>query len=156
MSTSEPASNFGVPRLGLSWSIEDHDQYGSVTVVAILGVIAAFAITAFGLPPVDFHGPLHYIGIMDPFCGGTRAARYAAAGNLQMAWKYNPLGIVAVAGGAAIVARALVGLTTKRWVSPTIHWTKKGRRTVLIITGLLLIVLEVRQQLIAEMLLVGR
>ena len=156
LSTLEPTSNFGASRLGLSWSIEDHDQYGSVTVVAVLGVIAAFAMAAFGLPPVDFHGPLHYIGIMDPFCGGTRAARYAAAGNLQMAWKYNPLGIVAVAGGAAVVARSLVGLTTRRWVTPTIHWTKKGRRTVLIITAVLLIVLEVCQQLLAQMLLVGR
>lgn len=156
MSTLEPASNFGASRLGLSWSIEDRDRYGAVTVLAIFGVIAAFAMAAFGLPPVDFHGPLHYIGIMDPFCGGTRAARYAAAGNLRMAWKYNPLGIVVVFAAGAVVARALVGVTTGRWVTPTIHWTTRGHRTVLIITAVLLVVLEVRQQLLAQMLLVGR
>ena len=156
MGAMDPAGNYRESRTSVSWSIEDHDQYGSVTVLAIFGVFVAFAMAVFGLPPVDFHGPLHYIGIMDPFCGGTRAARYAAAGNLQMAWKYNPLGIVAVAGGAAVVARALVGLTTRRWVTATIHWTKEGRRTVLIITAVLLAVLEVRQQLLAQMLLVGR
>lgn len=119
----------------------------------MVGVIAAFAMAALGLPPVDLHGPLHWIGIMDPLCGGTRAARYTASGNLQMAWKYNPLGIVVVAGGCAVVARTLVGLTTTRWVTPTIHWTKQGRKAVWVVAAVLLVVLQVRQQMLAEMLI---
>lgn len=153
MSTLDPTGNHRASRPWLSWSIEDRDRYAAITAVAVLGVIAAFAMAAFGLPPVDIHGPLHRLGIMDPLCGGTRAARYTAAGNLQMAWKYNPLGIVVVAGGGAVVARAIVGLTTRRWVTPNIRWTTRGRRTVLAVTGVLLVVLEVRQQLLAQMLL---
>jgi len=29
-------------------------------------------LAAVGLPPVDLHGPLHYLGVMDPLCGMTR------------------------------------------------------------------------------------
>ena len=63
-----------------------------------MGASIAVAMAIYGLPAVDLHPPLHRLGIMDPLCGGTRAARYAAQGRFEDAWTYNPLGIVAVYG----------------------------------------------------------
>lgn len=71
----------------------------------------------FGLPPVDVHGPLHYLGIMDPLCGVTRGTRLAMLGHLGQAWRYNPLSVVLVAGACAIVLRQALGLATGRWLN---------------------------------------
>lgn len=71
----------------------------------------------FGLPPVDLHGLLHHVGIMDPLCGGTRATAYTARGEWALAWRYNPLGFLAVVAAAAAVLRAVVGLLARRWVT---------------------------------------
>ena len=98
------------------------------------------------------HGPLHYVGIMDPFCGGTRAARYTMRGEWAQAWRYNPLGILAVAGASAAVARAVVGILAGRWLSVTVSWTHRRRRLTLAVVLAVVIVLEVRQQLLAELL----
>ena len=68
-----------------------------------------------GLPPIDLHGPLHWVGIMDPLCGGTRAARYTAIGQWGQAWHYNPLGIVTVLAVGLLLLRGAVGVTTGRW-----------------------------------------
>ena len=43
----------------------------------------------WGLPPVDLHGPLHRLGIMDPVCGGTRSAYFAVSARWALAWYYN-------------------------------------------------------------------
>lgn len=100
----------------------------------------------FGPPPVDLHGPLHRFGIMDPLCGGIRAARYTARGEWALAWQYNPLGVVAVLGAAAGAVRAAVGALSGRWLTARFHWTPWRRRVILAVVVALLLGLEVRQQ----------
>jgi hypothetical protein len=139
----------------LRWSWQTHDGHRLVTVAAFLGVAAAGMMALVGLPPVDLHGPLHYLGIMDPLCGGTRAARYTMRGDLVQAWRYNPLGIFAVAGAVAAAGRAVVGTLTRRWVTVAIGWTSRRRRLVIGLILAVVAVLEVRQQLLASLLTGG-
>lgn len=47
--------------------------------------VGTIALRVFGLPPIDLHSPLHRAGIMDPLCGGTRAALAAAHGDIDLA-----------------------------------------------------------------------
>ena len=108
-----------------------------------------------GLPPVDFHGPLHKFGIMDPLCGGPRAARYTAQGNLSEAWRYNPLSIVIVCGAALIIVRTVVGFISHRWVTISIAWTPARRRWAIVIIIVLVALLEIRQQMRADLLMAG-
>ena len=136
----------------MRWSWQTHDGHRLVTVVAFLGVAAAAMMALIGLPPVDLHGPLHYLGIMDPLCGGTRAARYTMRGDLDQAWRYNPLGILAVAGAVAAAGRAVGGMLTRRWVTVAIGWTPPRRRLVIGLILAVVAVLEVRQQLLAALL----
>lgn len=108
-----------------------------------------------GLPRADLHGPLHHWGIMDPLCGGTRAAMYTARGEWALAWRYNPLGIVVAVLSAAAVLRSLVGVVSGRWLMVTVAWTPR-RRTVLIVAAVIVLAaLTVRQQLRAELLIAG-
>lgn len=139
--------------LRLSW--EERDQHRLVTVVALIGVIIAAAMGVWGLPPVDLHGPLHKVGIMDPLCGGTRAARYTIEGRLGDAWRYNPLGILAVAGAIAATARSALGLLARRWLTLTVAWTPRRRATTVTIALVLLVLLEIRQQTRADLLMEG-
>ncbi|MFE6649762.1 DUF2752 domain-containing protein, partial [Nocardioides sp. NPDC057772] len=87
----------------LRLEVEHRDRHWWLTAMALAALVIAGAMALFGLPPVDLHGPLHKVGIMDPLCGGTRAARYAAQGNLVQAWRYNSLSILIVAGAALAV-----------------------------------------------------
>ena len=139
--------------LNLRW--ERRDRHRVVTAVALAGLTVAVAMVLFGLPPMDLHAPLHRFGIMDPFCGGTRAARYTAQGEWVLAWQYNPLGIAAVLGAAAATLRAVIGLLGGRWLTAQMHWTP-GRKRLTITVGLVLFVaLTVRQQLRADLLTEG-
>ncbi|NHA01275.1 DUF2752 domain-containing protein [Nocardioides sp. W3-2-3] len=124
-----------------------------VTIVGVIGFASAAAMASFGLPPVDLHGPLHRMGIMDPLCGGTRAARLTAQGNLGAAWRYNPLGIVTTVAAGLAAARLLLGLTARRWVNVSIFWTPRTKRIALVVVLVLLTALEVRQQGRADLLL---
>jgi len=126
--------------------MEPRDRHRWITLLAVTGVSSAGAMAVFGLPPVDLHGPLHPLGIMSPTCGGTRAARFTAQGNLVQAWRYNPLGIAAVLGAALAVLRAVLGGATGRWVDATMSWTPRRRRIAIAVAIVLVILLEVRQQ----------
>ena len=137
----------------LRW--ERSDRHRVVTAVALFGAVVAVALGVWGLPPVDLHGPLHKVGIMDPLCGGTRAARYTVAGQLDDAWKYNPLGIVTVIGAFLVSARTAVGLLTRHWLNVTIRWTPRRRMLVTAGVMTLLVLLEVRQQARADLLMEG-
>ncbi|HEX6758829.1 MAG TPA: DUF2752 domain-containing protein [Propionibacteriaceae bacterium] len=136
----------------LRWSWAPGDDHPMITALAVVGVAVAMLMAVFGLPPVDVHGPLHYLGIMDPLCGGTRAARYTMLGEWRQAWRYNPLGIVAVLGSAALVGRCLIGAITGRWLTATIAWTPRRVRLVVVVVVVLLALLEVRQQLLVHLL----
>lgn len=139
--------------LHLQWS--RHDGHRWVTYLAAAGASIAVAMAIFGLPHVDLHPPIHRLGIMDPLCGGTRAARYAAQGRLAEAWRYNPLGIVTVYGAAIAVARAGVGLISGWWLNAVVSWTPRRRRAAWLIALVLFAALEVRQQMRADLLIAG-
>lgn len=136
-------------------TLERRDRHWWLTGGAVLALAIAVAMAILGLPPVDLHGPLHKFGIMDPFCGGTRAARYTAQGNLVEAWRYNPLSILIVYGAGLAILRAVVGLIGRRWVTFTIGWSRDRRRWAIAIVIVLVALLEIRQQLRADLLMAG-
>ena len=142
-------------RLPVRLAIDPRDRYRWITLASIGLLAIAGGMAAFGLPPIDLHGPNHWFGIMDPLCGGTRAARYTALGEWGLAWKYNPVGIVTVVAVGLLVLRASVGALTRRWIALDIRWTKRGRWGVAIVGVLLLIALEIRQQGRADLLMAG-
>lgn len=141
------------PRLGLSW--QRSDRHGLITAIGLLGMATAVAMAVYGLPPVDLHGPLHRFGIMDPLCGGTRAAYYTTQGQLALAWKYNPLGIITVAMAAVATTRIVVGLLSRHWLTLHVTWTPSRVKIAVTIGLVLLVMLEVRQQLLANLLMAG-
>lgn len=153
VSTSRSSADHRRRGLGVAWSWQQNDHHPNVTIPATLVVVIAVGMALFGLPPVDIHGPFHYVGIMDPLCGGTRAARYTAQGEWQLAWKYNPLGIVVVAGAAVLAARTLAGVLAGLWLTIQIDWSRRRWRWAIAVAATLLIILEVRQQLRADLLI---
>lgn len=134
-----------------TWERQDH--HVGVTVVALAGLTVAGAMALFGLPPVDLHGPLHRFGIMDPLCGGTRAARFTAQGEWALAWQYNPLGIAAVLGAAVATLRAGVGLLSRRWLTVRLQWTPWRKRLAVTVGISVFVALMIRQQLRADLLI---
>ncbi len=139
---------------GLEVSWTPRDRWRTLTALAAAGALLATAMAMFGLPPVDLHGPVHRAGLMDPFCGGTRATRFAARGQFGRAWTYNPLGIAVVVGAAALLIRAIVGVTCRRWLTVDLQLGPRGRRLAIAVVVLLVVALEIRQQSRADLLLV--
>lgn len=134
-------------------SLEAKDRWATWTRLAFTGVAAALTMALIGLPPVDLHGPLHQLGIMDPLCGGTRAVRLAAMGDWSKSWRYNPVGVPLAVGGAGLVLRAAVGSLTGRWVEIHVRLTPVWRRARWLVMAALIVALEVDQQLHATLLL---
>lgn len=139
------------PLLTVVWSRTDGMRF--VTIIGGIGLVAAVAMAVFGLPQVDVHGPLHRLGIMDPLCSGTRAARLTARGNLVQAWRYNPLGIAATLAAAFAIARAAVGVVGRRWFTLRFAWTPKRIRIAVAVLLVGTVLLEIRQQGRADLLL---
>ncbi|GAC1411520.1 MAG: hypothetical protein NVS4B6_14310 [Mycobacterium sp.] len=94
------------------------DTHPVWTRMALSGLVIALLLAVFGLPPVDLHGPLHYLGVMDPLCGGTRSVYLTLHGLLHEALRYNPAAPLLVVAAAAVVLRAVVGWTRHYWVNP--------------------------------------
>ncbi len=136
-------------------AVDSRDRYRWITLASIGLLAIAGGMAALGLPPIDLHGPFHRFGIMDPLCGGTRAARYTALAEWGLAWKYNPLGIVTVVAVGLLALRASIGVLTRRWNALDITLTKRGRWMAVIAVALLLIALEIRQQGRADLLMDG-
>lgn len=105
---------------------------------------------ATGLPTADIHGPLHYLGVMDPLCGGTRAAYLLFSGRFGTAALYNPMVFPLFAGIAVLVVRAGFGMATGRWFDVVL--SPQGRRVLAVIMVVGVLALEVRQQLHAQLL----
>ncbi len=111
------SANMGRPtRLArLAWAPVDHHR--RLTHLAVGGLLAGAILAVTGPPPLDLHGPLHYLGIMDPGCGMTRGVLWTLRGRLDRAWAYNPASPLLVAGALAVVVRAGVGWLTGRWLT---------------------------------------
>lgn len=133
----------------MSWKLADADGHRALTWVAVFGLAAGTGLAVLGLPGADLHGPLHYLGIMDPLCGATRGVRLTFLGDLPAAWRYNPAAIPLSAATLAMVLRGLTGWLTGWWVNVTITWTRQVRT----LATVLLVILWVNQQLHAPLLL---
>lgn len=123
------------------------------TALAAFGLAIAGAMAVWGLPSVDFHGPLHHMGIMDPFCGGTRSAYLTTQGDLAGAWKFNPLGIASVLGAGVVVLRTLTGWLAGRWLNVHTDFSRAQRRALWAIVILGVVLLTIRQQMQADLLM---
>lgn len=126
------------------------DRVATVTRLSLLGVAGVAVLRVVGVPRVDLHGPLHHLGIMDPFCGGTRAMFLLASGHFSAAAQYNPIVFPLAAGLLAQLAWAASGRGSSRGLrlspSPAV-------RRILITVGVVaLVALEIRQQLHADLL----
>lgn len=113
---------FRTPVVGCGF--ERVDRHRAITWMAVAGICVGAAMAVWGLPPVDLHGPLHYAGVMDPLCGGTRSVRLTFAGRWGEAWRYNPLGPFLAIGAVLVVARTFVGVVSGRWLTvvPAPRW----------------------------------
>jgi hypothetical protein len=136
----------------LAVRVDTADGHRVATLIALGSVVVAAGLAVIGLPSIDLHGPLHRMGIMDPFCGGTRSARLTILGQWGMAWTYNPMGLLTVLGAAALVVRSVVGALTHRWIN--VSWCPSARlRWLLISVGIVVLaMLEIRQQSLAWLL----
>ena len=132
--------------LRLRW--EREDQHPTLAPLAAAGLLAAGVLAVVGLPPVDLHGPLHRLGIMDPLCGMTRGVVAVLHGQLGRAVAYNPASPLLVAGAVLALGRWLVGRLTGRWLDAT---RRRTPRTVGLAAGLVL-ALWVNQQAHAALL----
>lgn len=134
------------PLLVASW--EDHDGHRILSTAALIGLPVAMLLAVFGLPPVNIHGPLHYLGIMGPTCGITRGVMWFTRGELATAWDYNPLSLLMVPGAILVLGRAVYGWWTGRWLQVTV---RRNRWLIgLLVLGI--IVLTIRQQLRVDLL----
>jgi hypothetical protein len=127
--------------------VRRRDAHSVWTWIALIGLVIALLLAVLGLPPVDLHGPLHHLGVMDPLCGGTRSVYLTMHGRLRDAMRYNPAGPALVAGAVAALIRAGIGRTTGYWVG--VHIPK---RILIPIAVAALAALEVNQQLHAVLL----
>lgn len=132
--------------VSVTW--EDHDRHPMLAIVALVGLPLALLLAVFGLPPVDIHGPLHYLGVMGPTCGMTRSVMWFTRGQIATAWDYNPAGLLVVPGGLMVLARAVLGWSTGRWFEITVS-RRRWLVAALVLAG---IVLTVRQQLRVDLL----
>ena len=83
-------------------------------------------------------------------CGGTRALRLAARGDLAGSLWWNPLSLVLLVAAVAYLARTVIGFVAQRWLNVSVIW--RDRRLWLAI-GIVVVALEVRQQGMREVLM---
>jgi Protein of unknown function (DUF2752) len=107
--------------LRLRWARED--RHPTLAALAAAGLLATGVLAVVGLPPVDLHGPLHRLGIMDPLCGMTRGTVAVLHGQLGVAVAYNPASPLLIAGALLAMGRWLVGRLTGRWLNVTLRRT---------------------------------
>ena len=119
------------------WSWSDHDQLPALTVIVVIAGAAAVAMAVFGLPPVDLHAPWHYIGVMCPLCGMTRAVRLLALGQVGQAVTYNPASPLLAVFGVGVLVRAGIGWTRGRWLRLEVHRSETLVAVLVVLVGLL-------------------
>lgn len=120
--TDANAASDGSRRL---FAFSSQDTHKALTATALALGAGAVVLGVVGVPKANLHGPLHYLGVMCPFCGGTRGTVALMRGNLALAWRYNP-GIVFLAAAAGlVVSRAAVGWLSGRWWDLPVHWPRR-------------------------------
>lgn len=127
--------------------VRRHDAQPVWTWIALAGLVIAVLLAIIGLPRVDLHGPLHYLGVMDPLCGGTRSVYLTLHGHLRDALRYNPASPLLVLAAVALVLRAALGWATGYFLS-----VRVPRRLLIPVMVIALVALEVNQQLHAGLL----
>ncbi len=133
--------------MGLAWEEADRHSWLTVMVAGAGGAAAVLALV--GLPPVDLHSPVHYLGLMDPLCGMTRAARLLALGDIRAAIAYNAASVGLAGAALLVIARFEIGTFSGRWASVVIR-----QRAVLLAAAFVLVaLLWINQQLYADLLL---
>jgi hypothetical protein len=135
--------------LHLGWT--DEDRRVRLTRAVFMCLAAAAALRVAGVPSVDLHGPLHYLGVMDPFCGGTRAAFLLMSRQFGAAATYNPIVFPLAVGAVVMVVRACVGWISGRWLD--LRVSAGARRVLVTLCVVALVALEIRQQLHAPLLM---
>lgn len=143
-----PAPRMAVPGFG-HVRVDPTDRHRVLTVLAVVGLFAAVLLAVYGMPPVDLHGPTHWVGIMGPTCGMTRGVAATVSGDLARAVAYNPASPLLVGGAVAVLLRGAIGRTTGRWLTFHLHVSRGGW----IILGMGLVLLTVNQQLHADLLM---
>jgi uncharacterized membrane protein YfcA len=128
-------------------SEQRNDIHPVWTWISLVGLAVAVLLAIVGLPPIDIHGPLHYLGVMDPLCGGTRSVYLTLHGQLREAMRYNPAGPLLLVLAAALVLRAVAGRLTGYWMN-----VRVPRRILIPLIVLALIALQVNQQLHVDLL----
>lgn len=118
------------------------------TWMAVAGLLGAIALAIVGIPSIDIHGPLHYAGIMDPFCGATRSVYLTMRGQWESAMRYNPGAPLLLLVAVGLVLRGAVGWWTGRWI-----YARLPRRAVMAVAIAVGITLTVRQQSHAALLM---
>ena len=103
------------PLVSFRW--ERNDRHPTITRLAVIGIPLSLLLAVLGLPPIDIHGPLHYLGIMGPACGLTRGVMWAVRGDLARAWKFNPASLLVVVAMIGLAIRAAFGRTAGRWLN---------------------------------------
>lgn len=124
------------------------DAHPNLAKMVGFGTIGAIALALFGLPPVSVHGPLHFLGVMDPLCGMTRAVRFMARGDVGNAWRYNPASPFLAVAAVAVSVRWITGRITGKWWNVDIV----SRARVYSVLALPTAVLWMNQQLNASIL----
>jgi hypothetical protein len=132
--------------LQLRMAREDHHQL--LAPLAAGGLLVAGVLAVVGLPPVDLHGPLHHLGVMDPLCGMTRGTVAVLRGQLEVAWAYNPASPLLVAGATLALGRWVVGRLIGRWL--TVH--VRSSRVAWAVGAVAVLALSVNQQAHAALL----
>jgi hypothetical protein len=128
--------------------VRRHDAHPLWTRIALCGLLVALLLAVLGVPHLDIHGPLHHLGVMDPFCGGTRSVYLTLHGHLRDAVRHNPAGPILVVAALALVLRAAIGWSSRRWVD--VHVPPRLLIPVAVVT---LVALELNQQLHAALLM---
>jgi hypothetical protein len=127
--------------------VRRHDAEPVWTWIALAGLVIAVLLAIVGLPRIDIHGPLHYLGVMDPLSGGTRSVHLTMHGHLRDALRYNPASPMLVLAAAALLMRSALGWATGYFLSVHVP-----RRLLIPVMVVALVALEVNQQLHAGLL----
>jgi hypothetical protein len=115
-----------------------------------VAILSTVLLRTAGVPGVDLHGPLHRFGIMDPFCGGTRATFLLASGEFAAAAEYNPVVFPLALGLAGLILRLLLGVTAGIWYD--VRVPRHLRWPLFAAFVLALVLLGIRQQAHAALL----